>query len=97
MAMIVAVHSTQDFSIMLMGKALKRTVQFLLASVHALTSPTYFDTQTRPKAVIQRIEARRERDRQRKACLSNYGGSERCVDCLVQILASAFELRSCSF
>lgn len=69
MAMIVAAHSTQDFSIVLMGKALKRTVQFLLASVHALTSPTYSDTKARPKTVIQRTEAWREKDRQRKACL----------------------------
>lgn len=37
MAMIVATHGTQGFSIVLMGKALKHSV--VLASVPALTSP----------------------------------------------------------
>lgn len=38
MAMIVATHGTQDFSIVLMGKALKRRVVVLLASAPASTS-----------------------------------------------------------
>lgn len=101
MAMIVATHGTQDFSIVLMGKALKRRVVFLLASAPASTSLNilYHSGQTKYCNTEKRgLEGGKKAGREKH--VSKVKGSERVVStdvCLLKTFSKHFWIRPCPF